>query len=157
MSDTLSPGTEATTEDYIFYDNGQIGFPVHVPHGVSVVSGNGVVWPDTAGLASGRAYHSVLRIRLSNGHEGTASVTVQGDGTQPVTVPAGIYQATLVTMVMITNVGNFGTTAVVKVWLAPGTGPVKSGETVEAGGSTQLVSTEELLSFTKGGGRQDGS
>jgi len=157
MSDTLSPGPDTTTENYIFYDNGQIGFPVNVPHGISVVSGNGVVWPDAPGLNSGRAYNSVLKIRLSDGTNETANVTVQGDGTMPVSVPAGNYQTTLVTMIITTKVGRFPTTAVVKVWIASGTGPVRSGETLEAGGNTQLASTSELLSFTKGGGRADGS
>lgn len=157
MSDTLSPGPGTTTENYIFYDNGQIGFPVNVPHGISVVSGNGVVWPDAPGLNSGRAYNSVLKIRLSDGTNETANVTVQGDGTMPVSVPAGNYQTTLVTMIITTKVGRFPTTAVVKVWIASGTGPVRSGETLEAGGNTQLASTSELLSFTKGGGRADGS
>jgi hypothetical protein len=157
MSDTLSPGPGTTTENYIFYDNGQIGFPVNVPHGISVVSGNGVVWPDAPGLASGRAYNSVLKIRLSDGTNQTANVTVQGDGTMPVSVPAGNYQTTLVTMIITTKVGRFPTTAVVKVWIASGTGPVRSGEALEAGGNTQLASTSELLSFTKGGGRADGS
>jgi hypothetical protein len=157
MSDTLSPGPGTTTENYIFYDNGQIGFPVDVPHGISVVSGNGVVWPDAAGLDSGRAYNSVLKIQLSDGTYETANVTVQGDGTVPVSVPAGKYQTTLVTMIVTTKVGRFPTTAVVKVWIASGTGPVRSGETLEAGGNTQLASTSELLSFTRGGGRTDGS
>lgn len=157
MSDTLSPGPGTTTENYIFYDNGQIGFPVNVPHGISVVSGNGVVWPDAAGLGSGRAYNSVLKIRLGDGTYETANVTVQGDGTVPVSVPAGNYQTTLVTMIITTKVGRFPTTAVVKVWIASGTGPVRSGETLEAEGNTQLASTSELLSFTRGGGRTDGS
>jgi len=157
MSDTLSPGPGTTIEDYIFYDNGQVGFPVTVPHGISVVSGNGVVWPDAAGLDSGRAYHSALKIRLSNGTYQTANVTVQGDGTMPVSVPAGTYRTTLVTMIIDSKVGRFPTTAVVRVWIAPGTGPVKSGETLQAGGSSELVSTSELLSFSRGGGRSDNS
>jgi hypothetical protein len=157
MSDTLSPGPGTTIEDYIFYDNGQIGFPVNVPHGLSVVSGNGVVWPDAAGLESGRAYHSALKIRLSNGTYQTANVTVQGDGTMPASVPAGTFRTTLVTMIIASKVGRFPTTAVVKVWIASGTGPVKSGETLEAGGNTELVSTSELVSFSRGGGRPDNS
>ena len=157
MSDTLSPGPGTTIENYIFYDNGQIGFPVSVPHGISVVSGNGVVWPDAAGLDSGRAYNSALKIRLSNGEYETANVTVQGDGTVPVSVPAGRYQTTLVTMIIATKVGSFPSTAVLKVWIAAGTGPVRSGETLQAAGSTQQVSTSELVSFSKGGGRADGS
>ena len=157
MSSTLSPGPAPTLENYLFYDNGQIGFPVNEPHGVSVVSGNGVMWPDAVGLASGRAYHSALNVRLSNGEYETANVTVQGDGTVPVSVPAGTYQATLVTMIMVTKVGRFTTTAVVRVWTAPGTGPVKSEETRQAAGKAQLTTTEALLSFGKTAIRADGS
>jgi hypothetical protein len=157
MSDTVIPGSNTATQKYLFYDNGQIGFPVNEPRGVSVVSGNGVVWPDAAGLASGRAYHSVLQIRLSSGQYETANVTVQGGGTTSVSVPAGTYQATLVTMTIASKVGSFGTTAVVKVWIASGTGPVKYEELVKAAGKTQLTSTEVLLSFTKGKGRSDSS
>jgi len=69
----------------------------------------------------------------------------------------GVAGMALVTMIITTNVGRFPTTAVVKVWIASGTGPVRSGETLEAGGNTQLASTSELLSFTRGGGRSDGS
>ena len=157
MSSTLTPGPAPTLETYLFYANGQIGFPVNEPHGVSVVSSTGVTWPDAAGLASGRAYQSVLRIRLSSGQYETANVTVQGGGTASVTVPAGTYQATLVTMAMVTKVGRFATTAVVRVWTAPGTGPVKSEDVIVTGGKAQLTTTEALLSFGKTAIRADGS
>jgi hypothetical protein len=157
MSDTVSSGSDTAIENYLFYDNGQLGFPVSETHGVTVVSGNGVVWPDAAGLASGRAYHSVLQIRLSSGQYETANVTVQGGGTSSVSVPAGTYRATLVTMTIASKVGRFGTTAVVKVWIASGTGPVKTEELVTASGKTQLTTTESLLTFTKGKGRADSS
>ena len=157
MSSTLTPGPAPTLETYLFYANGQIGFPVDEPHGVSVMSGNGVVWPDGADLASGRAVRSELYIRLSSGRYEIANVTVQGDGTASVTVPAGTYQATLVNMTMVAKVGRFTTTVVVKVWTAPGTGPVRSEETIEAAGKTQLITTETLLSFTNSPVRADGS
>ena len=151
MSSTLVPGSapNGTLEHYIFYDNGQIGFPVNQAHGVSVVSSNGVVWPDAAGLASGRAYRSVLTIKLSSGQYETANVTVQGGGSESVSVPAGTYHATLVTMTMVTNVGSFTTTAVLKVWTAPGTGPVKSEEIIKAAGKNDLITTSALLTFSK--------
>ena len=157
MSSTLSPGPAPTLETYLFYANGQIGFPVNEPHGVSVVSSNGVVWPDAADLASGRAFRSVLRIRLSSGQDETANVTVQGGGTASVTVPAGTYQTTLVNMTMVSKVGNFTTTAVVKVWTAPGTGPVKSEDITKAAGQTELITTAVLVSFGKTAIRSDGS
>jgi hypothetical protein len=146
MSDSAGP---AATEHYLFYANGRIGFPVNQAHGVSVVSSNGVTWPDAAGAASGRQYHSVLNIKLSSGQVKTANVTVQGGGTQSVSVPAGTYQATVVTMTMVSKVGSFTTTAVVKVWTAAGAGPVKTQQVVKAGGKTQLITTSELLSFTR--------
>ena len=157
MSSTLTPGPAPTLETYLFYNNGQIGFPVNEPHGVSVVSSNGVVWPDAADLASGRAFHSVLNIRLSSGQYETANVTVRGGGTASVTVPAGTYRATLVNMTMVAKVGSFTTTAVVKVWTAPGVGPVKSEDIVQAAGKTDLTTTEALLSFGKTAIRADGS
>jgi len=151
MSSTLVPGSapNGTLEHYIFYDNGQIGFPVSDAHGVSVISSNGVVWPDAAGLASGRPYHSVLNVKLASGRYDTASVTVQGGGTQSVSVPAGTYRATLVTMTMVMKVGNFTSTAVVKAWTAAGTGPVKTEQLISTAGKTELITTSALVSFTK--------
>jgi len=151
MSDSLGSAESAinTVEHYLFYDNGQIGFPVSDAHGVSVISSNGVVWPDAAGLASGRPYHSVLNVKLSSGRYDTASVTVRGGGTRSVSVPAGTYRATLVTMTMVMKVGNFTSTAVVKAWTAAGTGPVKTEQLISAAGKTELITTSALVSFTK--------
>ena len=150
MSDSAVPGAaDSTLQHYLFYGNGQIGFPVNEAHGVSVVSSNGVTWPDAAGAASGRPYHSVLNIKLSSGQVKTANVTVQGGGTQSVSVLAGTYRATVVTITMVSNEGSFTTTAVMKVWTAAGTGPVKTQQVVKAGGKTQLITTSELVSFTR--------
>jgi hypothetical protein len=150
MSDSFRLGTPVTTQEhYLFFDNGQIGFPVNEPRGVSVVSGNGVIWPDAADVASGRPYHSVLNIKLSSGVFETANVTVQGGGTQSVTVPAGTFQATLVNMSIVTKVGSFTSVSMLKVWTAPGTGPVKTEQLLKAGGKTQVTATSTLLSFTR--------
>src|SRR5438105_10726519 len=73
--------THTTREDYIFYANGTIGYPVNEANGVSVVGSGGVLWPDAADLASGRAYRSVLRVRISTTvpvRYETANVTVRG-------------------------------------------------------------------------------
>ena len=150
MSDRLvSTSVTNTLQHYLFYDNGQIGFPVSDAHGVSVVSSNGVLWPDAAGVASGRPYHSVLTIKLGSGTYETANVTVQGGGTKSVTVPAGTYRATLVTMTMVMKVGRFTSTAVVKVWTTAGTGPVATEQIITAAGKTQLITTSTLVAFTK--------
>ncbi|HEY2264781.1 MAG TPA: hypothetical protein VGI96_19315 [Streptosporangiaceae bacterium] len=150
MSDTVLPGSAKVTQNYVFYDNGQIGFPISQSHGISVVSGKGIVWPNAADLASGKAFHSTSQIKLSSGQFETADVTVRGGGTQSVTVPAGTFQATLVNMTILTHVGSFATTITVKEWTAPGTGPVKSQELIKAAGQSQISSTEALLTFTKG-------
>jgi len=152
MSETITDGA-TTQQTYIFYANGQIGYPVNQANGVSVVGSGGVLWPDAADLASGRIYHSALRVRVSNtvpARYETANVTVQGGGAASVTVPAGTYQATIVDMVLAMKVGSFSTSVLVKTWTAPRTGPVKSQVFVLAAGKTQLTTTEELLTFTRG-------
>jgi hypothetical protein len=152
MKDALTPGagTGTVTQKYLFYDNGQIGFPISSDHGVTVVSGNGIVWPNAADLASGKAFHSTSKIKLSSGQFETADVTVSGGGTQSVTVAAGTYQATLVNMTIVAHVGSFTSTITVKEWTAPDVGPVKSEEAIKAAGQSQQTSTETLLSFKKG-------
>jgi hypothetical protein len=150
MSDTVIPGSAKVTQNYLFYDNGQIGFPISQSHGVTLVSGNGIVWPNAADLAAGKATHSTSMIKLTSGQFETADVTVSGGGTESVSVPAGTYQATLVNMTILTHVGSFTTTITIKEWTAPGTGPVKSEEIIKAAGQSQVTSTETLLTFTKG-------
>ena len=150
MSDTVIPGSNTATQKYLFYDNGQIGFPISSGHGITLVSGNGIVWPNAADLASGKAFHSTSKIKLTSGQYETADVTVQGGGTESVSVPAGTYQAMVVNMTILTHVGSFSTTLTVKEWTAPGVGPVKTVELIKSAGKTQTTSTEALLSFKKG-------
>ena len=161
MSETVDVGGSVITAQpvYLFYPSGKVGYPVTDANGVSV-TGGGVTWPDAAGLASGQAYHSVVRIGVSQA--GTkeyhnANVTVQGAGTAGVTVPAGSYQATVVNMTITTQVGSYTTSVDVKTWLVPGTGPVKSEVLTHAAGKTDLTTTNVLLTFTKGAARADGS
>jgi hypothetical protein len=123
---------------YTFYLDGTIGYPVPPVSGVPVTGGS-VRWPDAAGLASGKAYHSVLRIQ-----GGRADVTVQGAGTASVSVPAGAYRASVVK----TTITAQGQIVEVTVWIAQGTGPVKTEVLIRAPGGTGLT-TSELLSFTK--------
>jgi hypothetical protein len=150
MSDTVVPGSGTVTQKYVFYDNGQIGYPISTSHGITLVSGNGIVWPNAADLASGKPFHSTSKIKLSSGQFETADITVQGGGSESVSVPAGTYQATVVNMTIVTHVGSFTTTITVKEWTAPGTGPVKTEELIKSAGKTQLTSTEALLAFKKG-------
>jgi hypothetical protein len=161
MSETVDVGGSVITAQpvYLFYPSGKVRYPVTDANGVSV-TGGGVTWPDAAGLASGQAYHSVVRIRVSQAGAGeyqNGNVTVQGTGTAGVTVPAGSYQATVVNMTITTQLGSYTTSVDVKTWLAPGTGPVKSEVLTHGGGKTELTTTNVLLTFTKGAARADGS
>ena len=135
---------------YVFYPDGTIGYAVPPISGVSV-AGGGIRWPDAAGLASGRAYHSVLRILVAQtGQYENAAVTVQGAGTTSVSVPAGTYQASVVDTTITAKVGGYTTTVEVTTWIAQGIGPVETVELIRSAGNTELTTTNALLSFTKG-------
>jgi hypothetical protein len=140
VSSTTDVGGSASTvvPVYTFYPDGTIGYPV--PR-VSGVPGTGIDirWPDTADLASGKIYRSVVHTQ-----GGTAQVTVQGTGTASVHVPAGTYRASVV----LTTIYAQGQTVEVTIWIAQGIGPVKTEVLVRAPGGTGLT-TNELLSFTK--------
>ena len=49
-----------------------------------------------------------------------------------------------------TKVGSFSSSVLVRTWTAPGTGPVKSEVSVLAASQTEVTTTEELLTFTRG-------
>ncbi len=150
MSSTTEVAGTATSVQpvYVFYPDGTIGYPVPPINGVSVAGG--IRWPDAAGLASGQAYHSVLRTQDSQtGQYENANVTVQGVGTMSVSVPAGTYQASVVETTIAGKVGGYATTVEVTTWIAQGVGPVKTEVLIRAAGTTELT-TNELLSFTKG-------
>jgi hypothetical protein len=140
VSSTTDIGGSASTvvPVYTFYPDGTIGYPVPSVSGVPGTSSD-IRWPDAAGLASGKVYHSVLHIQGGN-----ADVTVQGTGTTSISVPAGTYRASMVK----TTISAQGQTIEVTVWIAQGTGPVKIQVLVRAPGGTGLT-TSELLSFTK--------
>ena len=140
VSSTTDVGGSASTvvPVYTFYPDGTIGYPVPSVSGVPGTGGD-IRWPDAAGLASGKVYHSVLHVQGGN-----ADVTVQGTGTTSISVPAGTYRASVVK----TTISAQGQTVEVTVWIAQGTGPVKIQVLVRAPGGTGLT-TNELLSFTK--------
>src|SRR5271157_354538 len=152
MSSTTDVAGTATAVQpvYLFYPDGTIGYPVPPIDGVSVAGGS-IRWPDAAGLASGRAYHSVVRILDSQtGQYENANVTVRGEGTTSVSVPAGTYQASVVDMTITAKVGGYTTTVEVATWIAQGTGPVQTAVLIQAAGKIELTTTNVLLSFTKG-------
>ncbi len=151
MSSTTDvAGTAAAVQPvYVFHPDGTIGVPVPAIDGVSVVSG-GITWPDAVGLASGAAYHSVLRILLTqSGQYENANVTVQGAGTATVHVPAGTYRASVVDTTITAKIDGSITTLELTTWIAQGVGPVQTKETIIAAYQTSLTTTNELVSFTQ--------
>jgi hypothetical protein len=92
-------------------------------------------------------------LRLQSGQGETANVTVQGEGTTSVSVPAGTFQASVVTMTIATKAG----TVEVTTWLAQGIGLVKTRALIRAPGGTGFLTTDELQSFTRGAGVGIGS
>jgi len=148
---TMSSATNVTgasssgTAGYTFYPDGTVGYPAPAINGVSV-TGGGIRWPNAAALASGRAYHSTLKIQVgSSGQTQDAGVNVYGAGTETVTVPAGTYQASVVE----TTITAKGETVVVTTWIVQGVGTVKTQTQVSGAGAAGFTTTEELVSFTK--------
>ena len=141
----VTGASSAGTAGYTFYPDGTVGYPAPAINGVAV-TGGGIRWPSAAALASGRAYHSTLKIQVgSSGQTQDAGVNVYGAGTETVTVPAGTYQASVVE----TTITAKGETIVVTTWIAQGVGTVKTQIQVSGAGAAGLTTTEELLSFTK--------
>jgi len=117
------------------------------------VTSNGVVWPPASVIASGKPSQSTLNISIKADGQSlstTAHVTVQGAGTQTVTVPAGTYQATVVLVTERLQIVGITASIQIKTWLAPNVGPVKEQVNTNEGAASSVVANEELLSFTKG-------
>jgi len=151
----LLGSTTTTSSTYVFHSDGSIVYPLsQISSGQDVsVTGNGVVWPPASVIDSGTASHSDLKLSIKSGGQTistTAHITVQGAGTQQVTVPAGTYTATVVNMTEAVAVDGFTVTIVVRTWLAPGVGPVKDEVIENEAGTDHVTATEELKSFTKG-------
>jgi hypothetical protein len=150
-----------TTHDtayYVVHSDGSISLPFSQfdtnSSGASVklISGN-IFWPPADQLSSGQAYHNTLKIQFSeSGMEQnvTAHVTVRGAGTQSVTVPAGTYNADVVNMTMSETIEGIAVSSVVRTWLAPGVGPVKSEVILHEGGTAHIATENQLISFTAG-------
>jgi hypothetical protein len=139
---------------YIFHSDGSISYPVQqFGSSTTSVTGASVFWPPASEMASGQAYHSTLHIGITEAgktEKVAAHITVQGDGSGSVTVPAGTYSATIVDMTMAFAVEGYQSSIVVKTWLANGVGPVQSEAFITELGASHLVSEQKLVSFTKG-------
>jgi hypothetical protein len=155
VSSTIT-GVPATTTSlvYIFHSDGSITVPFQQvgSTGVSVKSGS-IIWPSQSQLASGQTTTSKLVVQIHSSALSTtvtANIAVKGLGTQTVTVPAGTYSATVVNETISEKVEGISVSTVVKTWLAPGVGPVKSEVFSSTLGASKAIAVDELKSFTKG-------
>ena len=152
-SETLAGVPVSHTYQYIVHPDGSITVPVASTSGQSVKLKSGELqWPSPAQLLSGQPYSETLV--LSVDESGTTStvdadVTIKGEGTQTVTVPAGTYTARIIDEVMTEKIMGYTTTLTVKTWVANGVGTVKE-ETSTGIGSATLTINQVLKSFTAG-------
>jgi len=155
---TVLGSTSNDTAYYVIHSDGSISLPFSQfdtnSSGTSVklISGS-IFWPPAAELASGTAYHDTLRIDfIEDGvkQKVIAHVTVQGAGTQSVTVPAGTYNATVVNMTMAETVRGIAVSDEVRTWLATGVGPVKSEVILDEAGVDHVLAENQLVSFKAG-------
>lgn len=150
--------TSNDTAYYVIHSDGSISLPFSQfdtnSSGTSVklISGS-IFWPPAAELASGKAYHDTLRIDfIESGvkQKVDAHVTVQGAGTQSVTVPAGTYNATVVNMTMSETIHGFAVSSEVRTWLATGVGPVKTEVILDEAGVNHVLAEDRLISYKAG-------
>jgi hypothetical protein len=139
---------------WIFHPNGTITFPATENMGIQIKnSSGGILLPTAAEAASGVALHSTLRLTAVAGNvtvNEVAHVTVQGAGTQTVTVPAGTYRATVVNMTMSETIDGIAVSTEVRTWLATGVGPVQSEVFLDEGGTNHVAAKDQLVSFKAG-------
>jgi hypothetical protein len=154
MSDHDSFASATTDSTYIFHPDGSISYPFSQLQSDATIIRGGISMPSAAVVDSGRPTTSTVVVEIhpatGSAQRVTAHVTVKGDGTATVTVPAGTYTATIVSMTEKFTVDGYTGTIVVKSWMANGVGPVQSEAQLSELGHTQLVSELKLKSFTKG-------
>ncbi len=153
MSNTDSLTGTTTQGSYIFHSNGSITYPSDQFGSSAVVIKGGIVLPPASVIASGQSTTSTVEIAYTSGttkENVTGHITVKGDGTASVTVPAGSYSTTVVQMTESFSMLGYSSTIVVKTWLASGVGPVQSEATLDVLGHSELASHLELVSFTQG-------
>jgi hypothetical protein len=159
ITTTVEGKASSSSASYILEPNGQISLPFsQLSQGSSsgfslkVISG-GVFWPSAAQIASGQTYHTTMKLEFDlqgKKADTTAHITVQGAGTQTVTVPAGTYNATVVEMTEAEKFEGYNITETVKTWLASGVGPVQSEVSSLDGSTDNVVNKQQLVSFVKG-------
>ncbi len=153
MSDTDSLTGTPTHITYLFHSDGSITYPSNQFGSDAVIIKGGIVLPPASVIASGQPTTSTVEIAVTSGStkdDVTGHITVKGDGTASVTVPAGSYSTTVVEMTETFSMLGYSSTIVVKTWMASGVGPVQSEATIDVLGHSEVASRQELESFTQG-------
>jgi hypothetical protein len=143
---------------YIFHSDGSITLPLNefdqTKGGatIRVISGT-LQWPPASVIDSGQPTSSTFVISaLVAGQKlnETAHITVKGEGTASVSVPAGTYSATVVNMNEQFSILGHSGTIEIKTWLADNVGPVQTEVFTVFGGAQTLTSKTVLVSFKHG-------
>jgi hypothetical protein len=152
--DDLGGGApNTTTSALIVHSDGSITVPMTAAGDSFKIKSGGVLWPSAAQLASGQPHHDTLVMTTSMAGQTTTTrthITVKGDGTQTVHVPAGTYQATVIDELMTEKFSGVAINMDIRTWVVNGVGPVKSEMTSNMGGHQTIMNDEQLKSFTKG-------
>jgi hypothetical protein len=153
MSNTDSLTGTPTDTTFLFHSDGSITYPSNQFGSSAVIIKGGIVLPPASVIASGQSTTSAVEIKVTSGamkEDVTGHITVKGDGTASVTVPAGSYSTTVVQMTETFSMLGYTSTVVVKTWMASGVGPVQSEATIDILGHSELASHLELVSFKQG-------
>jgi hypothetical protein len=142
------------TVTYLFNSDGSITVPIgQLAGGIVKIKSGSIAWPSEADLNSGQPHSSTLvfdaTIAGRTTHV-TAHVTVQGGGSQTVTVPAGTYNAHVINEIFREKIEGISVSLRLKTWVANGVGPVKSDLITKSGAASVPGTVEVLKSFTKG-------
>jgi hypothetical protein len=142
-------------QDYLFGTNGSISFPPGpITSLMSPANGGDVILPPLSVVNSGRPITSTVKMPplevAGRKITGEARIRVQGGGTASVTVPAGTYRVTVVNTTVSATSSEVKKPAVMvqRMWFAPHVGEVGEELIAASSGSSQVVETEKLQSFT---------
>jgi hypothetical protein len=144
---------------YVFHSDGSITLPFSQfgqtgssTATIKLISGT-LEWPPASVIDSGQPTTSTLVISYDlSGQKltATAHITVKGEGTQSVTVPAGSYNATILNMDEAFTLEGHTEAIDIKTWVASGVGPVQTEVSLDVTGTPTLTSKTELVSFKQG-------
>lgn len=143
--------------EYIFHPDGSVSVPyqsMSTAGAETVIHDGQMEWPSTAEFEAGTEKTGVINLTTTiegSSFDQSVQFSIRGDGIEPVTVPAGTFEARKLLQSMLVSIPSAGVDALpinATVWLAEGVGQVRSEVPDLLGSGTPVV--VELLSFTPG-------